>query len=75
MTQRNATREEKIEKLALTIKTHPWYENEPMENLRKMAEYQISQWEKETEKREITSATYENAQRRMTKKVENFLGM
>ena len=67
-----AWRAERIEQLATTYKNHPWFKDETIENCRIMAEAVLSDLARKKEPREITSSTYERAQKRLSKQFNDW---
>lgn len=67
-------KEEIIEKITKFLKEHEWYKDYPIEECRKMAEYEYNKFfNQNKEQREITSASYKRSCNRIKKDIDNFL--
>lgn len=43
--------EQDVARVAAAIQSHPWYEDTPIEECKKMAEYQVRQWDEYAEQK------------------------
>lgn len=68
-------KEEFIERISKELKKHEWYKDYPIEECRKMAEYEYNKFfNRNKEQREITSSSYKRSCSSIKKDINNFLG-